>query len=349
MNPKFKRIALLFVIGILILGTKVKAEEKKKELHQAWAISSVQTMKISNKYGEIKINNFDGDSITVDVEISIEAPNEKKANELLDLIEVDFRKSGSTASAETEIKNDFKSMQKFSIDYTVNIPSDKNLDVSNKYGNTIVNVLNANGNFNIQYGSFIANELNAPPAGNMDIALGYAKNSEIGSANDLKLEIKYSNINLGEVKNVNLESKYSVVNIEEAGDIQVESKYDTFDFEEVGSVTATTKYSHFKVEELKKGLKINSGYGGINVEEVSPDFESISIENSYGQIKLGLSDAGYNLDASCNYCGISYPEDEFVGNKMKEGNTRTVNGKVGNGNGGNVYIRSRYGSIKLQK
>ena len=47
--------------------------------------------------------------------------------------------------------------------------------------------------------------------------------------------------------------------------------------------------------------------------------------------------------------GISYPEDEFVGDKMKDNNTRTVKGKVGNGNGGNVYIRSRYGEIKLQK
>ena len=100
---------------------------------------------------------------------------------------------------------------------------------------------------------------------------------------------------------------------------------------------------------MKKGLKIDSGYGGISVEEVAPDFESISIENSYGQIKLGLSDNGYKLDASCNYCGISYPEDEFVGDKMKDNNTRTVKGKVGDGNGGNVYIRSRYGEIKLQK
>ncbi len=348
MKTKFKKMTLLFVLGVFALGMKANAEEKTKEYHEAWTVNSVQTMEISNKFGEIKINNFGSDSVTIDVVITIEAPNEGRANELLGLINVDFGKSGSTVKAETEINNNFKSRQKFSIDYTVNIPSDKNLNISNKYGNTYVNTLNANGNFNIQYGSFTASELKAPANGNMDILLAYGK-AEIGSANDLKVVVKYSKMNFGEVKNINLESKYSVVNIEEAGNIQAESKYDTFDFEDVQSVTANTKYSHFKIEELKKGLKINSGYGGISVEEIAPDFESITIENSYGQIKLGLNDRGYNLDASCDYCGISYPEDEFVGDKIKDNQTRTVKGKVGNGNGGNVYIRSRYGEIKLEK
>lgn len=347
MDRKFKKLTLLFILGVFALGIKATAEEKTKEYHEAWTVNSVQTMQITNKFGEIKINNFGGDSVTIDVVITVEAPNEGKANELLDLIDVDFGKSGGTVKAETDIDKEFKSRQKFSIDYTVNIPSNKNLNISNKYGNTFVNVLNANGTFNIQYGSFTASELKAPSDGNVDVLLAYGK-AEIGSANDLKVEVKYSKMNFGDVKNVTLGSNYSVVTIEEAGDIQIKSKYDTFDFEEVQSVTATTKYSHFKIEELKKALKIDSGYGGISVEEVAPDFESISIENSYGQIKLGLSDSGYNLDASCNYCGISYPEDEFIGDKIKDNNARTVKGKVGSG-GGNVYIRSRYGEIKLQK
>lgn len=347
MNPKFKISALLFILGLFALGMKANAEEKTKEYHESWAASSIQKLEITNKFGEVKINNNGGSDVTIDVVITVEAPNENIANGLLQLINVKFGKSGNTLIAKTDIDKEFKSRQKFSIDYTVNIPSEKNLDISNKYGNTYVNALNASGIFNIQYGSFTAGELNAPANGNMNISLAYGK-AEIGTGNDLKIEIKYSKMNVGEVKNINLESKYSVLSIEEAGDIQAESKYDTFDFEEVQSVKANTKYSHFKIEELKKRLTINSGYGGISVEKVAPDFESISIENSYGQIKLGLSNS-YNLDASCNYCGISYPEDEFTGNKIKENNTRTVKGKVGDGNSGNVYIRSRYGGIKLQK
>jgi hypothetical protein len=113
-------------------------------------------------------------------------------------------------------------------------------------------------------------------------------------------------------------------------------------------VTANTKYSNLKIESLGKNLKIESGYGGISVDEVASDFESISITNSYGEIAVGLDDLSYVVDASCEYCGIDYPENNFTGNKMKEKQTQQIDGKVGTGDGGSVTIKSRYGSIKLK-
>ena len=93
-------------------------------------------------------------------------------------------------------------------------------------------------------------------------------------------------------------------------------------------------------------LKIENGYGSIRVGEIAPEFESISISNSYGQISLGLKNARYKVDAACSYCGISYPEDRFKGNRIKENNSYEIDGQVGTA-GGSVYIRSRYGEIKL--
>jgi len=347
MKSKFKLMALLFLMGFFATGLKAVAEEKTKEYHQEWAASSVESLEVINKFGEVKVTNNGGSQVTIDVVVTVEAANSGKANELLGLINVDFAKSGSTVKAETKIDSDFKSRMKFSIDYTINIPSDKNLKISNKYGNTAVNVLNANGDFDIQYGNFKGNELNAPGSANINFSLAYGK-AEVGSINNLNLDIKYSNMNVDGLGNLKAESKYSVLKVSEAKVLQIDSKYDTFEFEEVQSLTATTKYSHISIEELKKYLKVEAGYGGISVGEVSKGFESIWVENSYGQIKLGLNEQNYSLDASCDYCGISYPESSFKGNKIKENHTQTVDGKVGSGEGGKVYIRSRYGEIKLQ-
>ncbi len=346
MKSKFKLFTLLFILGITS-GLKVSAEEKTKEVHQSWTFNSVQTMEISNRYGEVKINDFGLDSVIIDVVITVDAPNENRADELLELINVEFRKNGNTIIAETDIDPDFKSNREFSIDYTVNIPSDKNLKVSNKYGNTIINELNANGDFNIQYGNFTANQLNAPSSGTMNLELAYGK-ADIGSSNDMDIEVSYSPINIGGAGNLKIESKYSVLNIEESKEVNIDSKYDNFEFEEIESISASAKYSHFKIEELKRNLKISADYGGISVDEVSENFESVSVENSYGQVKVGLDDTSYSLDASCDYCGISYPEDDFSGNKMKENHSQIVKGMVGSGGNGTVYIRSRYGEIKLR-
>ena len=346
MKLKFRIITVLFLAGFLTAGTSALAEEKTKEYNESWPARSVETLKINNKFGEVKVTNQGGNNVTIGVVITVDAPNESRADELLDQINVIFSKSGNTVSAETRIDSDFKSRRDFSIDYLVNIPTDKNLDISNKYGNTMVNVLNANGTFDIQYGNFTANELNTPANGTMDVSLAYGK-ADISLSNDLDVEVKYSTMNLGETDDLLLNSKYTVINLGKASTVETASKYDTFNFEEIGSFSGETKYTHIKIDELLQRLNIDAGYGGIRVNRVAKNFDSISITNSYGQVSLGLGDATYSVDATCEYCGISYPEDDFTGNRMNENQTRTIEGKVGTGNGGTVVVKSRYGQIKL--
>ena len=182
----------------------------------------------------------------------------------------------------------------------------------------------------------------------MEVNLEYGK-ADISLASDLNVVVKYSTMNFGEIDDITLDSKYTVVNIDKSSSISADSKYDTFDFDEVESITAETKYSHFKIGELSKNLRIDAGYGGIRIDEVANGFESINITNSYGQINIGLDQSNYMLDASCDYCGISYPEDNFAGDRMSENNSKMVKGKVGTGIGGTVVLKSRYGNIKLKE
>ncbi len=342
----FKWMTVLLFAGMLTAGLTAKAEEKTKEYHESWAASSVANLEISNRFGEVKIKNDGGSDVTIDVVITVEGANEERINQMLDKIEVTFRKNGNTVVAETKIQSDFKSQRRFSIDYDVNIPSDKNLKIENKYGNTLVNRLEANGEFDIKYGNISANELMTPEGGKLTLNLAYG-NANIGAASNLEAFVAYSPVSIDELKSLKLDSKYSNFEIEEVKSMVIVSKYDKFSIDEAVAIEGTTKYSNLKVGELAESLKIESGYGGIRVEEVKKGFEFINITNSYGQIALGLNDAAYNIDASCDYCGISYPEEDFSGNRTHENNTYTLEGKVGSDGGGKVYIRSRYGEIKL--
>ncbi len=344
MKPTFRTIAMLFLATFLAATTTISAEEKTKEYNESWTASSIESLEISNKFGRVKVHNKGGSEITIDVVITVEARDEKRANDLLNKIDVVFKQSGGVIKATTYIDNNFKSQQKFSIDYVVNIPEDKNLKISNKYGNTIVNKLTGNGDFNIQYGNFTANELMGEK---IRIALAYG-NANVSSAADLTVQVKYSPISFGEVNNLKLESKYSDISVDEAKLLQIGSKYDKLYFGEVETVIADTKYSHLRIDKLAKKLKIEAGYGSVKVFEIAPGFDEISITNSYGQISLGLEDAEYAIDATCNYCGISYPENNFTGDKIKENNTKSVVGKIGSGGNGKVMIHSRYGEIKLR-
>jgi hypothetical protein len=343
MKTMFRITSLLILVIILGSGKTVLAVEKTKKYHESWSVSSAETVDISNKFGEVKFTNNVGSEITIDVLVTVEATSESKANDLLDKIEVKFSKSGNVVKAETSIENNFRSQRSFSIDYTVNVPSDKNLRVANKYGNVVVNNLTGTGEFDVQYGNITAVSLKGAST-RLNLAYGKGNISETG---DLETDISYSNISFGETGNLRLNSKYSGVDLDKAKIINAESRYDKFNFGEILSLIADTKYSQVRISKLLKSLQIGAGYGGIRVDKIDPGFETINVNNSYGNISLGLAGLSYTVDAECSYCGISYPQDQFKGNRMKENTSIQIQGKIGTAGGGNVVVKSRYGEIKL--
>ncbi len=345
MKTTFKITALLVLVIGLGAGRTTLAVEKTKKYHESWPVSSVETLDISNKFGEVKFKNDGGTEITIDVLVTVEASSDGKANELLNMIDVKFSKSGNVVKAVTSIENNFKSQRRFSIDYTVNVPADKNLRVSNKYGNVVVNKLTGTGEFDVQYGNITAVSLKGAST---RLKLAYGKGN-INETGNLETNISYSNITMGETGDLRLNSKYSTVDLDKAKNIQTESRYDKLNFGETVSVKADTKYSQVRIARLTKSLLISSGYGGVKVDKIAPDFESVDITNSYGQISLGLGGTSYNVDARCDYCGISYPQDRFKGNRMKENTSIQLLGKIGSAGGGNVVVKSRYGEIKLDQ
>ena len=105
MKTTFKITALMILVIIAGAVKTVLAVEKTKKYHESWSASGVETVDISNKFGEVKFKNEGGTEITIDVLVTVEASSENKANDLLEMIDVEFGKSGNTVKAETSIEN----------------------------------------------------------------------------------------------------------------------------------------------------------------------------------------------------------------------------------------------------
>ena len=343
MKLKFKLLTIALALTVL----SVNAEDFTKEIHQGFDKDAIQSLKVSNKYGEVKINDWGGDSITVDVLITVETSSEKKAEYLFEQIEIEIQKQGSQLVLETDIRQSFKTKQNFAIDYRINIPNDRDLWVKNKYGNVFVNSLDANGNFEIAYGNINTGELMAPESNSIQLELAYSK-ADIESFNSMVCEIKYSKLFVGEADALISESRYSSINIEEISSLKLDSKYDGVKVEELDELRANSKYTNYKISELGKKLVLDTEYGSVRVGEVSEGFELIDITNSYGGISIGLDDLPYNLDADCDYCSVKLSEGSFSGTRKKDNQHLTLEGTVNGGSAtSKVNIRSRYGGVKL--
>jgi len=342
MKVKFK--LLLALLAFLPLA--LQAAEYNKTVHEGFSKSLITALNVSNKFGAIEINDFGGDSITVDVTITVETNSEGRAEQLMSLIDINISRSGSLLNAKTIIDNDFKSKENFSIDYKINIPKDRALTIANKFGNVAVQALDAPGSFDISYGNITAGTLNSPGDG-VQLELAYGK-ADIESLNKMSGEIKYSKLFFGQAGDLSIESAYSGINIEDVKSLELESKYDDVKLGSVDKIDAESKYTNYKIEELTGEIDIETAYGSVNVGKVSPNFNTINIANTYGGVSLGMEGLSYLIDAECDYCDVKYPADQFQGNRSKDNAKLKVQGNIGSTTGmQKVVIRSRYGGIKL--
>lgn len=335
-------IALLFVSTLCANSAEA---EYSRQYRKGWTKSSVTALKINNKFGEVRINDMGGDSVTIKVVITVDNPSKSKAEELMDKIQISIQKSGGLISAETKIEENFRSKQSFSINYLINIPKDRELSVTNRYGNVIINELDAKGHFEVSYGSMTAGNIKSPVGNPLKIIVNYGK-ADLGSVNDANLEFNYSKLYADEINRLILDSKYSTVNLHKTGNLTLDSKYDGINIDEVGNLKSVSRYTNYKIEALSGSFDLDTGYGSVRISKVDPKFENIQIVNSYGGIKIGLNELSYKLKADCSYCDVVYPTDRYKGDKIRDGQRVSIDGNVGTG-GGSVTINSRYGGVKL--
>ncbi|MBU8891926.1 MAG: hypothetical protein KOO66_04055 [Bacteroidales bacterium] len=357
--PKFKSTLLLIFVQILVITSAFAAgEEFSKNLHKDYDADANTLLIIQNKFGNVDINNWDKNKVSIDVTITVDHINEEKAKELIDYINVEFKQSGNTIEAITEIDEKFskwntfsfgKDNKDFSIDYKVNIPKNIKLDLSNKYGSVFINEITGHSKISVKYGNLKVNKIlreNVKPLS--EVYLAYSKGT-IDKCVWLNVTLKYSKLEIEECKALIAVTKYSKLYVDKGSSIVCESKYDEYRIGSVTNFVTTSAYTGFDFNEITKKLDFDNRYGSINVDYVPEGFEEIDIENEYGNIDIGISPgASYNLKGYAKYADIDYHEPNRI-SRIKENTSLQVEGLVGKDSNTKsvVKIETRYGSVDL--
>jgi len=339
-TPSFK----LLLIFAMFLTLQAQAEKITKKIYRSFPVSQVSKLELSNKYGNIQIDDNRKDSVVINVEIWVEGSG-SRAQKLLDNINVDINSSGGTVSATTEFRETFgNNSQDFSIDYHVSVPADRDLTVSQKYGTVNMNNLTGKGIFDIKYGELRAKNLLSPQ---LTLDLAYSKAS-IDETKDFNLTIKYSKLSLAKGDNLNLDSKYSGLVLGDFKDVTIDSRYDDIKFKTINNMTANSMYTGYKIERLLSSLVLTNAYGDFSVNSVPSSFKSIKVSSRYASVRLGIeTGASYKLDGNVRYCELRHPSGKL--NRQKEDTSYEVHGIVGDSDApkSTVAIESSYGNVNL--
>jgi hypothetical protein len=360
MKKSVYKPGLLFIIACLIIPFALKAEEVTKEFHKEYKAGPNTTLDINNKYGDVVVQSWDKDQVVIDVKITVNLPNEEKAQKLLSYIDVQFSEGDNLISAKTVIDDKFSftgwggDSKKFSIDYNIKMPAGSPLTLSNKYGNSDIDELHGLVNLDIKYGNLTAGKLtrgNVKPLSRLNLAYG---NGNIDEAGWLDITVRYvGKLAIEKSQALLLDSKYSKLSLGETSSIVGESKYDNIRIEKINNLVLENGYCDVKVGELTKKLTYNGSYGSFEVETIPAGFEQMNTDTRYMGVKLGIEEsASYRLDAKLSYGGLKYNEDKFRNQKrIINNNSSEISGTIGDDASptSSVSITSAYGSIRLNQ
>jgi hypothetical protein len=344
-------LKLLLLITFLFIGIWGYAEDFTKTFHKQYKADENTTMRLVNKYGDMKIINWDKNSIDITVTITVKTSSESKAESTFRKIDIDFSEIGNIVSAVTSLNESIRNTS-FKIDYFVKIPTYLNVDLSNKYGDLFLNEVNGHANILVKYGNFTINKLgrgNKKPINYIYVAYSDTY-CDIDQANWLKMEVAYSKIAIETAQALMIASKYSAVKIKKVRSIVAESKYDhPFKVGAVRNFICTGGYSSFEISKLYNKLDLTVKYGNLDLYKVDPDFEFIKIDQRYGKSNLHLpANCSYQLEAQAAYGSVKYPKGYKL-NKIIDGTESRVWGTVGENKEtkAKVEINSRYGNVQI--
>ena len=345
-----KRICSLSLTFLILFSVASYAGvEVKKSFNEAYNTTENTSLQVSNRFGSIVIENTTDENMSINVEVRVEAPSERKAQDILDQIDIIINKVGHTVSAYTEIDNaKWRGNVNVNIDYHILMPAHVDTKLEMKYGNVDIDQLTGRFNAEVKYGIFKANRIESSDGDLSHVELAYCDGAFMGLITHMKLDLAYSDCRIMRGEALDFDAKYSDLEIGDIHILKGEVGYGDIEIETTVNAKIEVKYSDFSIDFVKESLEIEAKYTDIEVDEVAPAFSLIKIETAYGDVDVDLGQANCQVYLETTYGDLHHPQ-MMVSEQDRESNSRYIKGFIGsNDSASRVNIVGRYADLDLR-
>ncbi|WP_121069371.1 hypothetical protein [Maribacter vaceletii] len=351
---------LLFIAPILVLAHNGKLKgkyTKEKTIIKEYNVNSDALLKINNSYGNLNITSWNENRILIEVHIKTNGNNEEKVTKKLESITVDFNGSASMVSAKTIFNNSKSSWGwnwgnssnvNMQINYTIKMPIKNSVNLSNDYGNIILDRVDGHAKIYCDYGSLDIGELRGR---NNALNFDYTSKSNIGYINSGTITADYSGFNIEKAGDLTIKADYTNATISYMKNLQYTSDYGKIDVGEANNIEGNGDYINVKLGTIHGNVVLSSDYGALQIKEMAKDAGNLSINSEYTGIKIGYnSQYHFDFDISTEYAGVKGKEEFEINISTEKSNEKFYKGYYGSTNTGNhVSIDSEYGSVSFYK
>lgn len=298
-----------------------------KKYTKLYTAGKLDELMIDNRFGEVKINTWNRNEFSVEVQINIYADKQADAQSFLNAINITDKRREAIVAFKTIIGDnggnngnvlwkgeDTPHLKKIEINYVVFMPAKNALSISNNYGTTILPDFEGKLMLNSLYSNLKAKRLINP--------LNYVKvnfgDADIEGFSGTRLEVSHGSLDLNEGSNFNVSVSYGLARI---GKIYSSANIDV-------------KFGkQFRIENIDKSIK------------------TLNVNAAYCSVQLGrITGVNANCDVSTFYGSLnnSDPQIKLTSDKSPDNQEKSYKGHLGKGDASrNIVIKTNFGKVNF--
>lgn len=331
MKTKEKNINGLFTAGFLVIALSllpwmaVLAQDFTKTYQGKYDVDKGAGLTIQNKFGEIKCQAWDDSSVSINVTVKVDAPNQEKANKVFEKIGVELTGNRNQVEGITTVGN--ISNANYSIDYDIRMPRWININLDNQFGDIYIDEVDGTARIDLQYGAMEVEALNGPKT---DLTIKFS-DVTAGFMKDGSLSLEYSEWKSKGTENLKLTSRFSELTIDKVANLNLDSQYDEIRIGSAGQVISVSRFSGLDISKINGDFDFDIEYGNLDVNYISPSFKTGKVRNSFAEVDLAFDPkVSTSVNAELEFGELSYPGSNVSMNEKTVGyTTHQYNGRIG--------------------
>ena len=361
MANSFYKIIICSVL--MLLSLEVVGQNKlSKEIKQTHFLSEDGHLFLDNKYGDILLNGWKKDSISITVNIETERKNIEDAKALLDRIHSHIKVISDQVIIKSEItKKETSFFNKYinkidpfknsksstSINYTIYLPESAEIEVNNKYGDIIIADWNGKLKANVEHGDIrIIDDVSSS---NLSIKYG---NLRANSLQKTSIVAKDASLSINNSNSLKLDSNGSEVSLETINNLELYSNKDIIEVSNLNAVFGSVKYSKVLLNEVLEKVNLDLNLAELRVLKFNNQSPMVNIDQKNSEVYINISEANFNFSANLEAGVLRIPKtmqninSDIIDEKRK---IRNVKASYGNFTKGVFMITGFKGIIVLKE
>ena len=354
------KIFLLTALVLFSVHRSTAQERVSKTIERSFSLDNDGELTLENKYGNINVTGWDQDQVSVKIDITVNHRKYGTAKDLLNRVRPEIKSSSGYISIVSEIENkntgwfaDFFNRtnpidvdrSRVQIDYEVFLPRKAKLNVTNRFGDVLLEDWNGELKTLIEHGDLWINE----DLGKADIILKFGK-VKARNLNYASLNLKNGELDMADAKSLRLNGNGMEMTLGEVNSLEVYSNKDDISIDNVGTLYGSLKFSTLHLESLSQDVDLSMKIADFRVRQISNAEAEINIEQESSDINLTVTDFPRNFDATLEQGVVRLPKSfENVDSKLldKGRRLREIRATYGDAKTGLISINGIKGIVTL--